>query len=119
VSPRGSATAVREQFSVDGAQCANHPTHRSAVGLAIKGLTFVRGSTVLPVRRGDRLAPDGRVAGYNMFRRSQVIAVSATSRHPWSMVSECARSGNSVISVIASEWRYCRSVAFVTDSGTV
>ena len=42
---------------------------------------------------------------------SQMSAASATSRHPASMVSEWARSGNSRRSVTASEWRYCFKVA--------
>ena len=52
-------------------------------------------------------------------RRSQSSAVVATSGHPLSMVSEWPRSGKSMMSVTASECRYCASVARTTLSGTV
>ena len=57
-----------------------------------------------PVHR--RLCPD--VRRYSRLPLIQASTESATSRQPWSIVSEWPRSWNSLISVTAEDLRYCR-----------
>src|SRR5439155_26388525 len=51
--------------------------------------------------------------------RSQLSAVSATTRQPLSIVSEWPRPGISMRSVTAGDLRYCWRVALVITGGTV
>src|SRR5580658_6716536 len=97
------------------------PSARDAGDSAASGGAF----TPEPVRDRRRplisLRPSlGRTRhGYSDRWLSQSRAVWATSRQPWSIVSECPRSGNSTKSVMAGDLWYSLRVEVVMAAGTV